>query len=607
MHLLSVDRVSASVDGRTLFADASFGLTSDDRVGVVGPNGSGKTTLLRILAGDRDPDGGAVVTRSGLRIGWLPQDPALPAAPALQVVLAGDPLARPDEAAALLHRVGVADDHPTDRASGGQRRRIALARTLLAPSDLLVLDEPTNHLDVDTIDWLEEELARRAGGLVLVTHDRYVLERLTNRMLDLAPLAPGRGAEVVWHDGSYSSLLEARAQRSGARERATARARNLLTKEVAWLRRGPKARTSKPRFRVEQVEVLRAAAAGDAEAAPLELGTGRTRLGDEVATFERVSVRRGEHLVLDRVDLGIGPGERVGIVGPNGAGKTTLLHLLAGRLAPDDGVLRIGRTVQLGLYEQEASVPPDDTTVLDTILAIATHVPLANGETLPAHRLAERFGFDGQAQRAPVRLLSGGERRRLALLHLLVAAPNVLLLDEPTNDLDLDTLAVLEDHLDGFTGTLVVASHDRYVLDRLTDRTLAVEGGAVTEHLDWQSYRAARPASGPRPARVPGAAGGGGATPGTGGATPGTGGATPGTPGTGGATRDNQQRQAARRQVRSLEQRIDRLGRDRNRVLAAMVEVATDPERLRRLQEEHDTIVRELAAAEDEWLEAAVE
>jgi ABC transport system ATP-binding/permease protein len=573
VHLVSVDRVTASVEGRTLFADASFGLTSDDRVGVVGPNGSGKTTLLRIVVGDRAPDAGAVVPRSGLRTGWLPQDPELGEAAALEVVLGGDPTARPHEAEALLDRVDVDPGQPVSRMSGGQRRRVALARTLLAPADLLVLDEPTNHLDVDTIDWLEDELRRRACGLLLVTHDRYVLERLTNRMLDLVE------QRVVWHDGSYSSLLEARAERAAARDRSTDRARNLLRKEIAWLRRGPKARSSKPRFRLEQVEALREAAALDADARPLELGTGRKRLGNDVLDLRSVSVRRGEHLVLDGVDLAIGPGERVGIVGPNGAGKTTLLQVLAGQRAPDAGEVRRGATVELGLYEQEASAA-GDATVLESVVAIAPHVPLANGETLPAHRLAERFGFDGQLQRTPIALLSGGERRRVALLHLLVAAPNVVLLDEPTNDLDLETLTVLEDHLDGFGGTLVVASHDRYVLDRLTDRTIAIEHGELTEHPDWERHRAVR--------LEQAAADAGPVDPSS-------------------SAAENRARQAARKQARKVEQRLDRLGRRRDELHTAMVAASTDAERLRGLQDELSTVEAEVAELEDRWLELAVE
>ncbi|GGI09555.1 ABC-F family ATP-binding cassette domain-containing protein [Egicoccus halophilus] len=601
MHLMSLDNVAASVEGRTLFTGASFGLTSDDRVGLVGPNGSGKTTLLRIIAGERPPDAGSVVPRSGLRIGMLSQQPRLTDERALDVVLAGDPTAAPHEAERLLDVVGIDPEQSTARMSGGQRRRVAVAQTLLAPSDLLILDEPTNHLDVDTIDWLEDELRRRASGLVLVTHDRYVLERLANRMLDLADAGTSgteRPRQVHWHEGSYSSLLEARAERAASRERSTARARNLLRKEVAWLRRGPKARSSKPRFRVEQVEVLRDAAAGDLEAKPLDLGTGRTRLGNDVLDLREVTVRRGEHTVLDRVDLGIGPGERVGIVGPNGAGKTTLLHVLTGRLAPDAGEVRVGTTVELALYEQELRAPgpagptsagssagDENRTVLDTVLDIAPFVPLANGETLPAHRLAERFGFDGQLQRTPLERLSGGERRRVALLHLLVAAPNVLVLDEPTNDLDLDTLTVLEDHLDGFRGTLVVASHDRYVLDRLTDRIVAVEHGRLTEHLDWESYRnehrlRTRAAADRAAAEA----------------------AAPTA-----SAQDNKARQAARKEARRLEQQVERLGARRDRLHADMAAAATDVARLGRLQAELHQVEGELTAAEDRWLELTVD
>jgi ABC transport system ATP-binding/permease protein len=582
MHLLSVDRVTASVEGRTLFADVSFGLSSEHRVGLVGPNGSGKTTLLRILAGERAPDGGQVVARSGLRIALLAQDPQLDDVPALDAVLAADPTARPDEAERLLAALRVDPAQRTGAMSGGQRRRVDLARTLLPPSDLLILDEPTNHLDVDTIDWLEEELRRRTGAVVLVTHDRYVLERVTDRMLDLVPPSTHREGTVVWHEGAYSSLLEARVERAASEQRASARARNLLRKEVAWLQRGPKARTSKPKFRTEQVEVLRDAARGEEDARPLELGTGRRRLGNDVFELRGVSLTRGDHRVLDRVDVGIGPGERVAIVGPNGAGKSTLLHVLAGRLPVDDGEVKVGTTVQLGLYEQSAGAGLDgDRTVLDSVLDIATHVPLANGETLPAHRLAERFGFDGQLQRTPIGLLSGGERRRVALLHLLVAAPNVLLLDEPTNDLDLDTLAVLEDHLDGFGGTLVVASHDRFTLDRLTDRTLAIADGRLTEHLDWESHRrVTRPAASPGPSSSN----------------------TSSRP-----ARDNRERQAARKQVRQLETRVSTLTRKREQLHAAMVGAATDPDRLRTLQDQVSAVERDLATAEEAWLELAVE
>ncbi len=604
MHLLSVDGVAAEVDGRTLFSEVSFGLTSDDRVAVVGPNGVGKTTLLRIVAGSRRPESGEVITRSGLRIAHLAQEADLGATSAREAVLAADATARPHEADAMLERLGIDPERSTEALSGGQRRRVDLARTLLSPADLLILDEPTNHLDVDTIDWLEADLRRRSCGLLLVTHDRYLLERLANRMLDLAPAAPGRPAEAWWHDGSYSSLLEARAERAAQREQATLRARNLLRKEVAWLRRRPKARTSKPRFRIEQAEALREAASGDADARALELGTGRRRLGTQVIELEGVTVQRGDHTVLDEVDLGIGPGERVGIVGPNGAGKTTLLLAICGQLPVDAGTVSIGQTVHLGVYEQQAGAGlPLERTVLDSVLDIAPHVPLANGDHLPAGRLAERFGFDDRTQRTPIGLLSGGERRRVALLHLLIDAPNVLLLDEPTNDLDLDTLATLEDHLDGFGGTLIVASHDRYVLDRLTDRTIAVEDGKLTEHLDLEAYREARArgdlrraggsrTSAPSATSRNGAGGGNGVREVA---------ATPG------STRSNQERQRARREARKLERRLDQLARRRDDLHESMAEAAREPDRLLTLQAELRAVDEELSQVEDTWLELTID
>jgi len=596
MHLMSVDSINAQVDDRILFSDVSFGLSTDDRVAVVGPNGSGKTTLLRILAGEREPDAGEVVTRNQVRIALLSQEADLDGEVARAAVLAADATAQPHEAEALLDRLGVAPDHPTAAMSGGQTRRVSLARTLLTPADLLILDEPTNHLDVDTIDWLEEELGRRACGLVLVTHDRYLLERLTNRMLDLAADAPGEPAAAYWHDGSYSSLLEARAERAERRQRATERAQNLLRKEIAWLRRRPKARTSKPRFRIEQAEALQADAADDPAARPLQLGTGRTRLGTQVYELTDVTVVRGERTVLDGVDLGIGPGERVGIVGPNGAGKTTLLHVLAGSLPVDAGEVQVGRTVHAGIYEQQAGAGMDaDQTVLDSVLEIAPHVPLATGERLPAHRLAERFGFDSATQRTPIGRLSGGERRRVALLHLLVDAPNVLLLDEPTNDLDLDTLAVLEDHLDGFEGTLVVASHDRFVLDRLTDRTIAVEHGQLTEYLDLDHYRASRAAS---PATAPDRHRAGPAGPARNG-----GAADPSRA----RAQDNQARQAARKQARSLERRMHQLEERRDALHRDMTAAAQDPDRLLGLQRELAEVEEELIRTEDTWLELTVD
>ncbi|MEX0592984.1 MAG: ABC-F family ATP-binding cassette domain-containing protein [Nitriliruptoraceae bacterium] len=623
MHLVSVTGLGAEVDGRWLFSDASFGLRLGDRVGVVGPNGVGKTTLLRILAGDRTPEAGEVVMRRATRVAWLPQEAMWPDGKAVDIVTAGGndvDIVEVHQAEAILSRLGIDAEQPTDRMSGGERRRVALARVLVTPSELLILDEPTNHLDVDTVDWLEQELARRQAAIVMVTHDRYLLERVVNRMLDLDPAADGgsapprrHGARVTWHEGNYSSLLEHRARRAELDQHAAARARNLLTKEVAWLRRQPKARTSKPKFRTEQVAALREAARNEPEAATLDLGTGRRRLGNDVCALKDIVVQRGETRVLDAVDLVIGPGERVGVVGPNGAGKTTLLEVIIGALPPDEGTVRIGSTVHVGYYPQLATAVANNVSVIDTLLAIAAHIPLANGDTLPAARLAERFGFSAALQRTAVADLSGGERRRLALLHVLVDAPNVLVLDEPTNDLDLDTLAVLDDHLDGFAGTLIVASHDRFVLDRLTDRTIAVGDGRVTEHLDHDAYRraqskAAKATTAPAHRMLSDD-------------RPITSTSEAGTPTDASARRSiraaakasspsgqpvaNRQRQQARKDRRRAEERIERLEAERDTIYAEMAEAAHDPARLSELQENLAQVLSRLDMAEAEWLVAA--
>jgi ABC transport system ATP-binding/permease protein len=590
MHVLSVTGLEKAYDGDVLFEDVAFGLGTDDHVGLIGPNGSGKTTLLEILAGRTDPDAGEVVRRTGARIAHLPQRPDLGTGPALEVVLAdSDRTVRRHEAEAMLDRLGLAPDLDVATMSGGQRRRVAIARLLVDDADLLLLDEPTNHLDVETIAWLEDQLRARNAGIVMVTHDRYFLERLTNRMLEIdpagdragAPGTPGAGA-VHWHEGTYSDVLAARAERERLRAQDEARRQNLLRKEIAWLRRAPKARTSKPKFRQEQAAVLQAAALEE-EPVQLALGTGRRRLGTQVVELEDVTFGYDpDQPVVRDVSFGLGPGDRVGIVGPNGSGKTTLLRLLTGELEPDEGRVRVGPTVEFGTYEQEATVPPVTTSVLDTVTAVAEWIPLATGERLSASRLAERFGFDPRLQRASVARLSGGERRRLALLHMLVAAPNVLVLDEPTNDLDLDTLAVLEDHLDGFSGTLVVASHDRYVLDRLTDELLAIDhDGRVRRFLDWDAYRSAvdaerERADAGRERR------------------------------TSDSAADNRRRVARQREVRSVEQRMDRLEGMRAELHEAMAGAGSDHEQLRRLHDAARAVDTELAELEERWLQLSV-
>ena len=573
MHVLSASGITHGYEGHTLFSDLSFGLSDDDRVGLVGPNGSGKSTLLRIVAGEITPDAGQVVPRSGARIAALPQAPGMPAGTTALDVVGSVPGAARHEAEALLDRLGILAETDVATLSGGQQRRVSLARVLVEPADLLILDEPTNHLDADTIDWLEGELRRRACGLLFVTHDRYLLERLTTRMLDLHDIP-------TWVEGTYGDVVEARLARQARRDQAERTRQNLLRKELAWLRRAPKARGSKSKFRVEQARALQEAAPVG-EDPELDLGTGRRRLGTQVLDATGLTVRYGDTTVLDQVDLALGPGDRIGVVGPNGAGKTTLLRVLAGELTPDAGEVRWGPTVELGIYAQQELAPPRDVTVLDTIIEIAEWIPLANGERLSASALAERFGFAGGLQRASVTRLSGGERRRLALLHLLVEAPNVILLDEPTNDLDIDTLQRLEDHLDGFRGTLVVASHDRYVMDRLTDELVAIEDGRLHRYLDWDAYRAthAERRSAPSPTRETNSP----------------------------SAEANRRRQEQRRRIRSLEQQVDKLTEQRDALHVAIARAGDDYERAAELDRALRVIDRELAAVEEAWLEATVE
>jgi ABC transport system ATP-binding/permease protein len=374
------------------------------------------------------------------------------------------------EARAILGRLGIRDTSARmGTLSGGERKRVGLARALLLHPDLLILDEPTNHLDADTIAWLEEWLSRYTGALLFVTHDRYFLDRITNRVLEI------EGQRVNRFVGNYTRYLEMREEREARRESEARTRDNLVRRELAWLRRGAKARTTKQKARVGRAEALMAEEiAGPGRA--IEIGAASTRLGRKVLELEGVSVSFGERAIVRDFTFRLLPGDRVGVIGPNGAGKTTLLELLAGRLTPDSGEVVRGDTVALGYYDQESRGLDDAVRVIDSVREIAEQVRTADGSFITAGQLLERFLFTPDAQYTQVGRLSGGERRRLYLLRILMAAPNVLLLDEPTNDFDIETLVALESYLDAFGGSLVVVSHDRYFLDRTVDQLLVFEG-----------------------------------------------------------------------------------------------------------------------------------
>ncbi len=467
MILADVDRVTVTRPERDLFRDVSFTLSTGDRLGVLGINGVGKSTLLQVVTGGLEPESGIVRTGRNVQTAVLNQRPELGIGTVREAI--GDGW----EADSILERLGMGGfvDRPVSELSGGQAKRVALAIALLTDADLLVLDEPTNHLDIDAIVWLEKRLRTFRGGLVLVTHDRLLLDRLSNRILSLT--------RNGWHltDGGYQAHLQAEAERQAKAVQDERSRKTLARQELQWLQRGARARRRKPKSRIAEATAIIEGAprTSTARADPLGLDSfGTPRLGDKVIDLTGVGfVFPGADPLFVGTDLSIGPGDRIGVVGPNGAGKSTLLDIISGSRQPTEGSLATGSTVVLGYFDQAGRD-------LDPTLRVRELIAGPDGQlTTPQQQLLERFWFDRDAQQALVSTLSGGERRRLELLLVLASQPNVLLLDEPTNDLDLDTLRSLESFLDEWSGTLVAVSHDRVFLERATDVAIAVVGGKV--------------------------------------------------------------------------------------------------------------------------------
>ena len=587
-NLVNAERISKAFGTRILLTEVSLGLGRGDVIGVVGRNGDGKSTLLNLLVGRLEPDTGQVIRTGNASIGFLGQDEDFaPGATVRDVIVGG----RPDHvwaANAATRGVvtnllsGVDLEAPVVRLSGGERRRTSLAALLLGGHDLLVLDEPTNHLDVEAVAWLAKHLATlRAGvAMLVVSHDRWFLDAICTRIWEV------HDAVVDAYEGGYAAYVLARNERGRQASAAESRRRNLLRKELAWLRRGAPARTSKPKFRIEAANTLIAGEPPPRDSLGLRQFS-VTRLGKDVFDLHRVTASvptpppaEGERVLIGNLDWSIGPGDRIGLVGVNGSGKTTLLRLLSGDLEPASGKVKRGRTLRIGHLSQSVAELPDDERVLDSVNRLQRQTRLATGREVSASSLLEDFGFTGDKLVTRIGDLSGGERRRLQFLRLLLGEPNVLLLDEPTNDLDIDTLTVIEDHLDTWPGTLVVVSHDRYFLERVCDYTYALMGdgrcvllpGGVEHYLEHRRHTAAA-----QPSRGEG-----------------------GTRESSAADQRHARKELARveGQLAKLATRIERLHHD-------MAGAAADYERLVVLQAEAATLTDQHDELETRWLELA--
>jgi ATP-binding cassette subfamily F protein uup len=569
MHLLSLEDIAKAYPENPVLSSVSLGISAGDRIGIIGRNGSGKSTLLAIIAGDETPDSGTIVRSRDLRVAALDQNPTFDADATVASVVGSD-----RRAIAMAHRLGLADtDALCSTLSGGQRKRLALAIALATECDLLILDEPTNHLDIESIDWLEEHLRERREALLLVTHDRFLLDRVANRVVEV------HDRNLHTHQGTYEDYLEAAAKRETHEAAVEHRLQQRIKTELAWLRRSPKARTTKSRARIDQAHDLMAQQRRQARR-ELTIDLPSRRIGSKVVDLHNAGKRYDDQWVLRHIDYKLQPDARIGIVGPNAAGKTTLLGLIAGRLAPDEGKVTLGTTVHPGWYGQDPRPISPSLRVHEAVREHLDDVLLESGIRVSGAQLLERFQFSRDQQQAEVGDLSGGERRRLELLLSLMEAPNLLLLDEPTNDLDIDTLNVLEEYLDAWNGALVVASHDRYFLERTCTDIFSIEPDASVVHHPggWTAYRAdvmARTVS--------------------------TDSAEPGI---------RRQKRPSRkltyndqRELDALTKSIPRLERQRNRLTAELDAVSGDASRVLELSQELATALKSIDIAETRWLE----
>ncbi|MDT7728682.1 MAG: transport system ATP-binding/permease protein [Actinomycetota bacterium] len=585
VNLVNLESVSKSYGVKPLLDGVSLGVGENERIGVVGLNGGGKTTLLEVLAGIAEPDSGRVSQVGGLRMAVVTQRTDLPSGSTVREAALSGFDAEHEWAAdarvrSIVEGLGLLElglDSPTTNLSGGERRRIALAAALVGELDLIVLDEPTNHLDIEGVRWLADHLLARNVALVVVTHDRWFLDTVCGRTWEVV------GGQVEQYEGGYADWVYARAERARLSATVEEKRQNLARKELAWLQRGAKARTSKPRYRIEAAEALISDVPPPRDSVEL-MSFARRRLGKTVLELEDITLVAGDKPLLDDVTWRIGPGDRLGLVGVNGSGKTTLLKALGGVSTILSGKRIQGKTVALAHLTQELEDLPGQLRVLEAVEQIAGRVQLGKQE-LSASQLAEKLGFPAARQWTPVEDLSGGERRRLQLIRLLMAEPNVLLLDEPTNDLDIDTLQQLEDLLDSWPGTMVVVSHDRYLVERVCDHVYALFGDGKITHLpggieEYLARRQGHQLGNQRPQN--------------------------GIAGTSSAAKVSAaERRAASKELSKLERRLKALDEKEKKLHDALVAAATEPQMLMTLNAELKAVAVEKDDVEARWLETS--
>ena len=476
MNIINIEHISKIYGEKTIYEDASFGIQQGDKIGIVGINGTGKSTLLRMIAGEETPDEGQIIRQNGLKIAYIPQNPVFPEGADIRSYALSERNGEDWQVESNLTELGITDlDQEIAHLSGGQKRRVVLAKTLAGDFDVLLLDEPTNHLDGEMITWLEEYLRGYRGTILMVTHDRYFLDRVTNRILEIS-----RG-KMYGYDADYSGFLELKAAREEMELASERKRQSILRMELEWAKRGCRARSTKQRARLERLEALKNGKA-PAQDQTVELGSVETRMGKKTIELHHVSKRYGDKKILEDYSYIVLKNQRLGIIGPNGCGKSTVMKLIAGLEEPDSGEIEIGETVRIGYFAQEEQHMDDGQRVIDYVKDIAEYITTTDGK-ISASSLLERFLFTPDMQYAPIGKLSGGEKRRLYLLGVLAENANVLLLDEPGNNLDIPTLTILEDYLNSFSGIVIAVSHDRYFLDNIADRILELDGeGHVTQY-----------------------------------------------------------------------------------------------------------------------------